>query len=67
MGDWFDQNIERIGFRLELYTDETGHGGIRWHGLEDGKPRVFHAEPYTSFWRRFGIGFIGILPIESQL
>lgn len=67
MGDWFDQNIEQIAFRLELYTDETGYEGIRWHGLEDGKQRVFHAEPYTGFWRRFGIGFMSLLPIESQL
>jgi len=24
-------------------------------------------DPYTGFWKRLGIGFLGILPIESQL
>jgi hypothetical protein len=26
-----------------------------------------NTDPYTGFWRRFGIGFMGMLPIESQL
>ena len=67
MGDWFDQNIERVGFRLELYTDENGYEKIRWHGLEDGKQRVFTVDPYTGFWQRFRIGLMSLLPIESQL
>jgi putative cardiolipin synthase len=67
MGDWFDQNIEQIAFRLELRTDENGTEKILWHGLENGVQRVFNVDPYTSFWRRFGIGFMSILPIESQL
>jgi hypothetical protein len=24
-------------------------------------------DPYTGFWRRLGIGIMGLLPIESQL
>ena len=67
MSDWFDRNIELMAFRLELHTDEDGYEQILWHGLENGEQRVFDVEPYTSFWRRFGIGFMGLLPIESQL
>ena len=67
MSDWFDRNIERMAFRLELRTDEDGYEQILWHGLENGEQRVFDVEPYTGFWRRFGIGFMGLLPIESQL
>ena len=67
LGDRFDQNIQQVAFRLELHTDEVGYEKIRWHGLEDGKKRVFNVDPYTNFWRRFGIGFMGLLPIESQL
>jgi hypothetical protein len=40
---------------------------IVWHGVEDGKSVQFNTDPYTSLWRRFGVGFMGILPIESQL
>ncbi|MFC1823586.1 phospholipase D family protein [Thermodesulfobacteriota bacterium] len=67
MGKWFDENIEQLAFRLELNKDENGYEQIRWHGLEDGKKRVFDVEPYTGFWRRFGVGFMSLLPIESQL
>ena len=67
MGDWFDQNIEQVAFRLELQTSENGYEKILWHGLVDGEQGVFDVDPYTGFWRRFGIGFLRILPIESQL
>ena len=67
MGDWFDENIERLAFRLELTSSEDGSEELLWHGLVDGKPQTFDAEPYTGFWKRFGIGFLGLLPIESQL
>ena len=33
----------------------------------DGKPVTFNVDPHTSFWQRFGIRLLGILPIESQL
>jgi putative cardiolipin synthase len=67
MGEWFDQNIEQLAFRLELHTDENGEEQILWHGLENGDRRTFSVDPHTGFWRRFGIGFLGLLPIESQI
>ena len=67
MGAWYDQNIDRLAFRLELATDRYGDEKIYWHGRVDGEPQTFDVEPYTGFWQRFGIGFMSILPIESQL
>jgi putative cardiolipin synthase len=67
MGDWFDQNIDWVAFRLELKKNDDGSEELLWHGLVDGKPQVFDVEPYTGFWRRFGIGFMSLWPIESQL
>jgi cardiolipin synthase C len=67
MGDWFDGNIGKLAFRLELKRDEDGSESLRWHGIVDGAPRTFDVDPYTGFWKRLGIGFLGILPIESQL
>jgi putative cardiolipin synthase len=67
MGETFDQNIEKVAFRLELVKNENGTEKILWHGLVDGEQKTFDVDPYTSFWRRFGIGFMSILPIESQL
>jgi len=66
MSDWFDQNIEEVAFRLEL-NKESGTEKILWHGLVYGKQQTFDVDPYTGFWRRFGIGFMSLLPIESQL
>ena len=63
----FDQMTEKKAFRLELRTDEEGIEYIYWHGLENDEQRVWTAEPYTSFWHRFGIFFMSLLPIESQL
>lgn len=67
MAEWSDQNIDRIAFRLELETNEQAGENILWHGLVDDQEQVFTVDPYTSFWRRFGVGFMSILPIESQL
>jgi len=67
MGEWFDRNVGKLAFRLELKTDEDGSETLRWHGFVDGKPVTFDTEPYAGFWKRLGIGFLGLLPIESQL
>ena len=29
--------------------------------------QTFDHEPYTGFWKRFGVGFMRMLPIESQI
>ena len=67
MGAFFDRNIERIAFRLELVRDESGRERILWHRTEGKQPGVYEVDPHTSFWRRFGIGLMGLLPVESQL
>lgn len=63
----FDHVVETSAFRLELVKNNNGSEGIRWHGMVDGETTTFSVDPFTSFWRRFGIGFMGLLPIESQL
>lgn len=67
MGSWFDNNIGKLAFRLELKKGEDGTEALLWHGLVDGNPETFDTEPYTGFWKRLGIGFLRLLPIESQL
>jgi putative cardiolipin synthase len=67
MAEGFDADIESHTFRLELRVDEDGDEQLLWHGYEDGEPVTFDVDPYTGFWRRFGVGIMRILPIESQL
>jgi putative cardiolipin synthase len=67
LSDSFDQNIDKAAFRLELKTGVDGSEQILWHGQVDGKLRTFDVDPYTGFWKRVGIGFMQLLPIESQI
>jgi putative cardiolipin synthase len=67
MAKTFEHDIEKHTFRLELREDEDGDEQLLWHGYENGERVTFDVDPYTSFWRRFGVGFMGLLPIESQL
>jgi putative cardiolipin synthase len=67
MAKWFEENVEQLAFRLELKKNENGDEKLFWHGVVDGKELTFDVDPYTGFWRRFGLGVIINLPIESQL
>jgi len=67
LAGWFDQNIERVAFRLALQANDKGYEKIVWHGLEDGEKVTYDKDPHTGFWLRFYVGFLGFLPIDSQL
>lgn len=67
MGQGIDRDIDRTAFRLELVKKRDGTEHILWHGLVDGKEETLDVDPFTGFWRRLGIGILGLLPIESQL
>ncbi len=67
MVDSFDRDIDKIAFRVELVTTDSGGEQLLWHGFENGKAVTFDNEPYSTFWQRFGVGFMRLLPIESQL
>jgi len=67
MAQNFDANIAFNAFRLELVKKEDGGERLLWHGHENGKEQVYTVDPHTGFWRRTGVWFMGLLPIESQL
>jgi len=67
MAEGFDRKIDQVAFRLELQRDDLGREQITWHGLVDGKQQILTVDPYTSFWKRFGVGFMRMFPIESQI
>ena len=67
MASGFDRKIDQIAFRLELRRNDLGREQITWHGLVDGKQQILTVDPYTSFWKRFGVGFMRMFPIESQI
>jgi putative cardiolipin synthase len=67
MVEALNDDFDTHAFRLELVVDEDGDESILWYGYEDGQPVTFDVDPYTSVWRRFGVGFMSLFPIESQL
>ena len=67
IADNFDSKIDNLAFRLRLQDNGNGGEKITWHGLVDGEQQVLEVEPYTSFWKRLGVGFMGWFPIESQI
>jgi putative cardiolipin synthase len=67
MAERFDQNIEKNAFRLELIIDKDDNESIRWYGYELGEKVTYEVDPHTSIWRRMGVNFMRIMPIESQL
>ena len=67
MARQFDEFVRKRAFRLERHINADGNEILRWHGVENGKPVIHEREPHTGFWLRFAIGFMMMLPIESQL
>jgi putative cardiolipin synthase len=67
MSDWFDQKIDQVAFRLTLEEDRNGNEILVWYRSIDGVDYRYTTEPNTGFWRRFGVGFVKLLPIESLL
>jgi len=67
MSEWFDRNIDEIAFRLALEENANGEEILVWHRTIDGEEYRYTTEPNTGFWRRFGVGFLRMLPIESLL
>ncbi len=60
----FEKMALMYTFRLGLETDDDGLEFIHW---KDSKDHIWTFDPYTSFFQRFAVGVIGLLPIESQL
>ncbi len=49
----------------EVVLNEDGK--LRWVDRSGEQPVTYSKEPETSGWKRFMVGFMGILPIKSQL
>jgi putative cardiolipin synthase len=61
--DQLFQALPAHAYRLRLDAD----GDIEWVARENNTEVIYRTEPHTSFWRRFTVGFLRLLPIEAQL
>jgi putative cardiolipin synthase len=56
------QALPAQAYRLRLDAD----GDIEWVAQENNTEVIYRTEPHTSFWRRFTVGFLRLLPIEGR-
>jgi cardiolipin synthase C len=62
-----EDRLDQIAWRLEREADETGRKQLVWIETGEKGVRRLTEEPGVSTWRRMGVWFLGILPIESML
>ena len=66
--DGLEAKLDRIAWRLEQRTDANGKSHIVWIEMNsDATVTVLDTEPGVSVFKRAGVWFLGLLPIESQL
>ena len=58
-----DQGLADFTYQVSL--DERGKLG--WIGYTDGDEEIWKHDPQTSWWRRFQVSVMRILPIKGQL
>ncbi|MBC16944.1 MAG: hypothetical protein CL942_07820 [Desulfovibrio sp.] len=61
-----EKTLETKAYTVRLITDSDGVERLRWDAPGTNS-KTYRSDPHSSFIQRFGIGLLGILPIESQL
>ena len=59
--------LDKVAWRVERVVDPGGQSRLVWTETTADGPRQLSSEPEVSAWRQFGVWFLGLLPIESQL
>ena len=49
----------------EVFLDDAGR--VRWRAHQNGETIIHKKEPATSFWKRFKVNLLRIMPVRSQL
>jgi putative cardiolipin synthase len=58
-----EKSLRDVAYLVELKPD----GSLQWRASTEEGDVIVSKEPESSWWRRFSVGFYGLLPIESQL
>ena len=62
----FENNVNKVAFKVE-FEREGGLGNMQWTGGQGGPETVMEEEPYATTFRKFTVGILKWLPIDSQL
>ena len=65
--DKFGKNINKFAFKVELVTSDRGKESLLWHGIKDGKPVIYDAEPYVGRGTKLAVWFMRLLPVDWLL
>lgn len=60
-----DRFAERV--RTQAYSVRLTDGRLEWLEQRPGGVTLYTQEPHAGFWRRVGVGFMSLLPIEELL
>ncbi|WP_455219852.1 hypothetical protein, partial [Kaarinaea lacus] len=70
----WDREITIHAYELKVQVDEVDDDwevekvkSLVWFEYTGDDVVTYIVEPHVGFWRRVGVSFLGILPIESQL
>jgi len=64
--DWADGIIDALP-KVTYEVTMNNKAALRWTGTVEGETKTLKREPETSFWKRFGVNFLRIFPIDDQL
>jgi putative cardiolipin synthase len=63
----FEAGLDKVAWRVERVTGTDGQARLVWTETTAAGTVQHRDEPGVSIWRQFGVWFLGLLPIESQL
>jgi putative cardiolipin synthase len=67
----FESRHDRAFYEVRLEPKDSdrpdGRLQLVWIEHDDGQSIRYTKEPGTTFWQRFGVGFISLFPVDSQL
>lgn len=49
------------------YRKDLLRAGVELYEMKPQSGKTYRVDPHTGFWQRFFVGFMGLLPVESQL
>lgn len=74
IADWWDREIKIHAYELQVLIEEIDDDweikkekSLVWLEHSNSGVKKHIVEPYVGFWRRLGVSFLAMLPIESQL
>ncbi len=67
LADWFDDEVGKHAYRLELRRRAWAPDRIEWVTVDGEQEIRLTKEPGTGFWQRLKLGLMSWLPFEDQL